>query len=170
MACISVTHSRCNGGLRETPPFFTQNNRSFYWEKSCVFSSTYTFKLQIQPHGEDFQWLQTGCSKRLVAGNGGFYQCCVSPLRESTVVKVLFPSFWLWNTWKSINKDKKKVSLVAQTVKNLPAMQETRVWPLGWEDPLENRMATHSRILAWRILWTKEPGGLMSMGSQQQHF
>ena len=45
-------------------------------------------------------------------------------------------------------------------VKNLPAMQETQVQPLGWEDPLEKKIATHSSILAWRISWTEEPGGL----------
>ena len=50
-------------------------------------------------------------------------------------------------------------SLVAQTVKNPPAIQETREWSLGGEDPLEQGMATHSRILAWRIPWTEEPGG-----------
>ena len=58
-------------------------------------------------------------------------------------------------------------SLVAQLVKNLPAMQETRVWSLGQEDPLEKGMAIHSRIIAWRIPWTEEPGGLQSMGSQR---
>ena len=58
-------------------------------------------------------------------------------------------------------------SLVAQTVKNLPAMQETRVWYLGWEDPLEKGIAAHSSILAWRIPWTEEPSGLQSMGSQR---
>ena len=58
-------------------------------------------------------------------------------------------------------------SLVAQTVKNLPAMSETWVWSLGWKDALEKGMATHSRILAWRIPWTEEPGGLQSMGSQR---
>ena len=51
-------------------------------------------------------------------------------------------------------------SLVAQIVKNPPAMQEPRVWLLGQEDPLEKEMATHSSILAWRIPWTEEPGGL----------
>ena len=60
------------------------------------------------------------------------------------------------------------VSLVAQTVKNLPAMQETRVQSLDQEDPLEKGMANHSSILAWRIPWTEEPGGLQSMGSQSQ--
>ena len=57
---------------------------------------------------------------------------------------------------------------MAQMVKNLPAMQETRIQFLGWEDPLEEGMATHSNILAWRILWTEEPGGLQSMGLQSQ--
>ena len=51
-------------------------------------------------------------------------------------------------------------------VKNLPAMQETRFQSLGWEDPLEKGMATHSSILAWRIPWTEKPGGLQSMELQ----
>ena len=51
-------------------------------------------------------------------------------------------------------------------VKNLPAMQDTQVPFLGWEDPLEKGIAVHSSILAWRIPWTEEPGGLQSMGSQ----
>ena len=56
-------------------------------------------------------------------------------------------------------------SLVAQLVKSLPAVQETRVRSLGQEDPVEKKMATHATILAWRIPWTEEPGGLQSMGS-----
>ena len=59
------------------------------------------------------------------------------------------------------------VPLVAQMVKNLPAVQETWVQFLDSEDPLEKGMATHSRILAWRIPWTEEPGGLQTMGSQR---
>ena len=62
------------------------------------------------------------------------------------------------NTW---------ASLVAQSVKNLPAVLETWVRFLGWEDPLEKEMATHSSILAWKISWTEEPGGLQSMGSRR---
>ena len=57
-----------------------------------------------------------------------------------------------------------QASVVAQLVKNPPAMQETRVPSLGWEDPLEEGMATHSGILAWRIPQMEEPGGLQSMG------
>ena len=60
-----------------------------------------------------------------------------------------------------------QASLVAQSVKNLPAMQETWVQSLDQEDPLEKEMAIHSSILAWRIPWTKEPGRLQSMGSQE---
>ena len=60
------------------------------------------------------------------------------------------------NTW---------ASLVAQMIKSLPAVWETRIQSLGWEDPLKKEMATHSSILAWKILWTEEPGRLQSMGS-----
>ena len=58
-------------------------------------------------------------------------------------------------------------SLVAQMVKNLPAMRETHIQPLGQEDSLEKGMATHSSILAWRIPWTEEPGGLQTMELQR---
>ena len=60
-----------------------------------------------------------------------------------------------------------KASLVAQTIKRLSTMWETWVRSLGQEDALEKEMATHSSILAWRIPWTEEPGGLQSMGSQE---
>ena len=58
-------------------------------------------------------------------------------------------------------------SLVAQRLKHLPAMWETWVRSLGWEDPLEKEMATHSNIFAWRIPWTEEPDGLQPIGSQR---
>ena len=58
-------------------------------------------------------------------------------------------------------------SLLVHMVKNLPSMRETQVWFMGQEDPLEKRMATHSSILAWRMPWTEEPGGLQSMGLQK---
>ena len=60
-----------------------------------------------------------------------------------------------------------RACLVAQTIKNLPAIQETRVQSMDQKDPLEKGMATHSSILAWRIPWTEEPGRLQSMGSQR---
>ena len=58
-------------------------------------------------------------------------------------------------------------SLVAQTIKNLPTMQKTQVQSVGQEDPLVKGMVTHFSILAWRIPWTEEPGGLRSMESQR---
>jgi hypothetical protein len=61
----------------------------------------------------------------------------------------------------------KRASLVAQMVKCLPAMQETWVQLLGWEDPLEKEMATHSSTLAWKIPWTEEPRSLQSMDLQR---
>ena len=64
---------------------------------------------------------------------------------------------------------KNRASLMAQTVKNLPAMQETQVRSLHWEDPLEKEMATHSNILAWRIPWTEEPGGYSPWNSPGQN-
>ena len=57
--------------------------------------------------------------------------------------------------------------MVAQMVKNLPAMQETWIQSLGWEDRLEKEMATHSRILAWKSPWTEEPGRLQSRGHKE---
>ena len=60
-----------------------------------------------------------------------------------------------------------RVSLVAQMVKRLPAVRETRVLSLGWDEPLEKEMATHSSTLAWKVPWTEEPGMLQSMGSQR---
>ena len=59
---------------------------------------------------------------------------------------------------------------VAQMVKKLPAMQETQVQPMGWEDPLEKKMTTRFSTLAWRIPWTEQPGGLQSIGSQRVRY
>ena len=71
-------------------------------------------------------------------------------------------------THSFIKRFNEHTSLVAQMVKNLPAMQETQVQSLGQENPLEKGMATHSRILAWRIPWIEENGALQSMGSQDR--
>ena len=68
---------------------------------------------------------------------------------------------------KYLKVTNRAASLVAQMVKNLLAMQETQVQSMGQEDPLEKGMATHFSILAWRIPWTEEPGGLQYMGSQK---
>ena len=70
------------------------------------------------------------------------------------------------SSWSGLGPE--RASLVAQTVKNPPAMQETEVRSLGWEDPLEEGMAAHSSILSWRIPWKEEPGGgLQFLGLQR---
>ena len=80
------------------------------------------------------------------------------------------PVQWLESVTNSTDMHLSKpqeVVPVAQTVKNLPSMQETRGRSLGWEDPLEKEMAAYSSILAWKIPWTVEPGRLPSMESQR---
>ena len=73
----------------------------------------------------------------------------------------------MWGRCFWISVDIFYLSVVAQMVKNPPAIQETQVQSLGREDPLEKEMATHSSILAWEIPWSEESGGLQSMGSQR---
>ena len=73
--------------------------------------------------------------------------------------------FRLWGRTESDTIE--ATSRVAQTVKRLSTMRETRVRSLGWEDPLEKEMAIHSRTIDWKIPWTEEPGRLQSMGSQR---
>ena len=84
------------------------------------------------------------------------------PNSEISVILILPGSTFLFSVALSL-----LVSLVGQIIKNLPAMQETQVQFLGQEDPLEKGMATHSSILAWKIPWTEEPGGLQCMRSQR---
>ena len=92
-----------------------------------------------------------------------FKKCCL-PL-------AIFPfsslSLQLYENNLARLRDRWGASQVAQMVKCLPAMQETQVRSLGWEDPLEKEMATCSSILAWRIPWMEEPGRLQSMGWQR---
>ena len=89
-------------------------------------------------------------------------------LSSFTLIKRLFSSSWLsaLRVVSSAYLSLLMASLVPQRIKRLPAMQEARVRSLGWEDPPEKEMATHSSIIAWRIPWTEEPGGPQSMGSQ----
>ena len=75
-------------------------------------------------------------------------------------------AFWKEDTRAAIYQTLSMASLVAQTVKNLPTLQETQVQSPGGEDPLEEEMAVHSSILAWEIPWTGKPGGWQSMGSK----
>ena len=80
------------------------------------------------------------------------------------IMKTKYVSWLNSMTYLDVNKIKIGTTLVAQTVKHLLAMQETRVWFLGQEDPVEKEIATHSSTFAWKIPWTEEPYRLQSMG------
>ena len=90
-----------------------------------------------------------------------------APKEESKIVRVEISWSWQLCFDLVINYRTNWVSLVAQMVNNLPTRWETCVPSQGWEDPLQKGMATNSSILAWRILWTEDPGGLQSIGSQR---
>ena len=95
----------------------------------------------------------------LVNSHWAVGNCCCQTARRR---QPYFLNSFLNNHFDSLG-----ASLVAQKVRHLPAVRETRVQSLGWQDPLEKEMATHSSTLAWKIPWTEESGGLQSMGSQR---
>ena len=97
---------------------------------------------------------------------GGLYKYIFQVYPCRRLVVIAFTLFFELE-WKKKYTYINGASLVAQMVKNLPAVWETQVGSLGQEDPLEEGMATQSSILPWRIPWTQEPGGLQSMGSQR---
>ena len=90
------------------------------------------------------------------------YNVYTAQQNESAIYIHISPPSWTFFPFRLPQCIKYRVP-----VKNLPVMRETWVRSLGWEDPLENGMAVHSSILAWRIPWTEEPGGLQRMGSQR---
>ena len=98
----------------------------------------------------------------------GLDKCIMTRLHHYNIIDSIFhcPKDPLCPAYSS-SLNRPPVSPVAQMVKNSPAMPETWVQSLGWDGPLEKGMATHSSILAWRIPWTEEPGGLQSLGSQR---
>ena len=111
-----------------------------------------------------------------VMGVGNLELCRTLWLKEDNLGMKFILIYTFKNYYSSLSFKKLKPiflrvevwsSLVAQSVKDLPKMRETQVRSLGWKDPLEKKTATHSSILAWKIPWTEEPGGLQSMGSQK---
>ena len=123
--------------------------------------------------GDPGSFLRLGRSPEKGNGNPLQYSCLENPMDrgawQATVHGVVKSRIWLSNLTELTNCYVCLIwigaSLIPQTIKNTPVMQETWVWSLGWEDPLEKGMAAHSSILAWRIPWTEEPGGLQSMRS-----
>ena len=137
-----MNYFKSNGLLRSLVSQLWALERSWGWEEFC-------------------HW----CSFKLSACGGARQQRLT--LDSSLVVSLL----WLHQAhcfYSATQSFSGSDALEGQTkmVKNLPAVQETRVWSLGQEDPLEKGLATHSSILAWRIPWTEEPGGLQSIGPQ----
>ena len=107
-------------------------------------------------------------SKRLCSNFKWFEQIqWLSEMHVSSSKFVELKITWLETTPINVTLNLYWTSLVAHTVKHLPAMWETQVQSLGWEDPLEKEMATHSSTLAWKISWTEDPGRLQSMGLQR---
>ena len=113
----------------------------------------------IVQHRELYSMLYASLDGREFSGRIDTYICMAESLHCSleTITTLLI----------SYTPIQNRASLVAQMIKNLPTMQETRVRSLGQEDPLEKGMATHSSILAWRIPWTEAPGRLQSKRSQR---
>ena len=93
--------------------------------------------------------------------------CFCKSAKLENAIAYHFPHKMLEILSKLFNKPFLWTSLVAQMVKCLSTMQETWVWSLGWEDPLEKEMSIHSTTIAWKIPWTEEPGRLQAMGSQR---
>ena len=137
--------------------------------------------------------MSTGLGRSSREGNGNplQYSCLENPhgqrslagysprgRKSQTRLRVKPPPPPQSSPWKSgcipfKKSESHKASCVAQSVKTLPAMQETQetwVQSPGWEDPLEKEMATHSSILAWRIPWTEEPGGYSPWGHKDRHY
>jgi len=141
----------------------------------CQLLSLYSLPLAV--------WIKCHCSHIRPALHQGSRPHACSPTQEHCFSNCLlylqcFPFHWITHIgcyFSTHKEDQKKKRLKSPSVgfpggsgvKNSPAMQETRAWSLGWEDPLEKEMATHSSILAWRIPWTKESGGVQSVGSQE---
>ena len=111
---------------------------------------------------------QSKMSPKLVNyfSNGWRFHCSVFA-HISVAFFIAFPQSEVATYFLRLGPPRLGAFLMAEMVKNLPAMQQTWVWSLGWEDPLEKGMAPDSSILAWRIPWTEEPGRLQSMGSQR---
>ena len=156
-----------NGTTEDAPVFFPGKSHG---QRSLVGCSPWGRK-----ESDTTEWLHFHFSLSCIGGgNGNPLQCsCLeNPKDGGALWAAVYGVAQNW-TWlkrlssSSSSSTQSRASLVAQMVKNLLAIQETWVWSLGGEDPLEKEMATHSSILAWRILWTEEPGGLQSIGSQR---
>ena len=154
---IQLLHYKWWGLISAVMPFFLIIN-SKQLSSLILFPDSLHLWLYLN---ETNSCLRFRCNSFCLALSPGLYFVKCSPQRVGHN----------WATelnWTELNWCSGQVSLVVHTVKCLSAMQETGVWSLGWEVPLEKEMAPHSSILAWKIPWTAEPGRLHSMGSQSR--
>ena len=153
-----ISYISCNwqaGSLPPPPPEMPYPRDTFSQISSQIIKIFSMDFLLNKPHERN--WASTAFYRSTEAGDNRIerLECKGRESEESWLIL-----FWIYRSPLG-------VSQMAQWVKNLSAMQETPVRFLGQEDPLEEGMATHSRIVAWRIPWTEEPGGLQSMGLQR---
>ena len=158
---LSLKLGKWSGGVGEWYQRGTQGSSKYLWFKKKKRREVYGWeKLWF---GEARYWVYSRCVMFCMLETFHHYHIQKKPslspeVEQSLYQDLLVLSCAYWELW---------ASLVAQTVKCLPRNAGDRVWSLGWEDPLEEEMAAHSSILAWRIPWTEEPGGLQSMGLQR---
>ena len=135
----------------------------FWWETTDAFSAK-GIKMTSIPlcsSGSVTSFLREACFPTSCPGHPARSGLMAGRKWKKAKEKLVGLGMWNYHEiWSPAEQD--KASLVAQTVKNLPAMQKTWVWSLGGKDSLEKGMATQSSVLAWRIPWTEEPGGLSS--------
>ena len=154
------------------------NSEFFIWKSSVLFSSHLCLSLRglrsqitwVQVLTLSFPAVWAGqvlASSVLITSYVIGYQRSSSPDIQKSTFPTVDSQWYQLSLLLLSSFQKRRASLVAQRLKRLPAVRETWVRSLGWEDPLEKEMTTHSSILAWRIPWTKEPGGLQSTGLQR---
>ena len=136
------------------------------WE-TCVPGEENSYSFQYSGLENSMDYIVHGITKSQTWLSNFHFQEIHTKFLKSMLDHAAFTDLPLLSLNGSFAKPTESVSPVAQLVTNLPAMQETWVWSLGWEDPLEEGMATHSSILTWRNPMDRGPGGLQSMGLQR---
>ena len=171
--CDPMDYSMPGFPVHHQLPKFTQTH--VYWvgdaiQQSWPLLSPSPLAFNLSQHQGLFQWVSSTHQVAKILE----FQLSISPSNDYSDRFPLAWTGWISLLSKGLSRvfsnttiqKHQFLSLVAQSVKNLPAVQETWVWSLGWENVLEKEMATHSSILAWKISWTEEPGGLQPMGLQ----
>ena len=176
-----------SGSFLTFGPQYSGNMFWFYiWINCCFIGAFLTFRIYTYDRVSEFSTFKVNVSRKIhrlfelypSEGNESHEWICFlvaithhKGKKKTDMKKIHLQVYYhvriVWTLLEVIYLKKNGASSAAQMVKNLPAVQETQVWSLYWEDLLEKGMAAHSSILAWRIPLTEELGGLQSMGSQR---